>query len=352
MLVWMCSGSGRHGLYTNYYRHRAHCDWCRSELKEEDTNKFSIQQQFRTLDDTQRPWSEWSLNNQSCIQHTGHDIEQIQQLFLICSQSLMNYCARRRHQCTTDTNVPYLSPMNLLVVTLWFLKRYPSEGYIATKLQMNKSTVNYFLFEIIDILYSCIYPVFVPAQVSIATRSTSHETQNYNKLLVHSTVIAISPPNELKQRKAYYHKKSPTNYGFKIQIASDFHHRIVHVSQCYHGGVNGLTILRESGLLTDIEKDVRIIGNKSYIGEKYITASRKKSRGGVLTTPDKRYSQTISSARAAVENINQRIKAYAILGRIYRGSIDDFEKITKIVRVVCALSNFDVMKSSIRQNTT
>ncbi|CAF3356073.1 unnamed protein product, partial [Rotaria sp. Silwood2] len=140
MLVWVCSDSGKHGLYANFSRHRAQCDYCRPDLKEEEKNQFSIQQQFRTLDDTQYPWSVWSRNNQSCLQHTGHDIEQIQQLFVICEKSLINYRTHRKQKSTTDTNVPYLSPMNLLVVTLWFLKDYHSGDYIAMKLKLSTST--------------------------------------------------------------------------------------------------------------------------------------------------------------------------------------------------------------------
>ncbi len=67
--------------------------------------------------------------------------------------------------------------------------------------------------------------------------------------------------------------------------------------------------------------------------------------------PSESYNKNISSARATIENINQRIKTYAILGRIYRGPIDDLEKITKIVRVVCALSNLNLLKSPIHKNT-
>jgi len=46
---------------------------------------------------------------------------------------------------------------------------------------------------------------------------------------------------------------------------------------------------------------------------------------------DKDFNRDINSARAAIENINQRLKSYAILGGVYRGSVHDFHKITKII---------------------
>ncbi|CAF4221683.1 unnamed protein product, partial [Rotaria sordida] len=70
----------------------------------------------------------------------------------------------------------------------------------------------------------------------------------------------------------------------------------------------------KSGLLEHTEEHVQIIADKGYIGEQYVITPRKKPRGGELTPEDKDFNRSISSARAAIENINQRIKSYAILG--------------------------------------
>jgi len=123
-------------------------------------------------------------------------------------------------------------------------------------------------------------------------------------------------PEDSEQRKLYYHAKSPTNYAFKLQIACDFHHRIVHVSKCYPGSVHDITILRESGLLEHTQEDVQIIADKGYIGEQYVVTPKKKPRGGELTSEDKDFNRSICSARSAIENINQRLKKYAILGNV------------------------------------
>jgi hypothetical protein len=64
---------------------------------------------------------------------------------------------------------------------------------------------------------------------------------------------------------------------------------------------------------------------------------------------DKDFNRDINSARAAIENINQCLKTYAILGGVYRGAVNDFHKITKIVEVVCALCNLNLNKHPIRR---
>jgi hypothetical protein len=88
---------------------------------------------------------------------------------------------------------------------------------------------------------------------------------------------------------------------------------------------------------------------KGYVGEEYLVTPRKKPHEHGLTDEDKNFNRDINSARAAIENINQRIKTYAILGGVYRGAIVDFEKAPKIVQVVSALCDLNLNKHPIRR---
>jgi hypothetical protein len=152
----------------------------------------------------QRPWSEWGRTNESCLQHTGHDTEQVQQLYSMCEQLLIDYCYHRNKEYPNSTSTTYLSPMNLLVVTLWYLRHYHAERYIATELDLNPSTVHHMLSKVIDILHSS-----VPA--NMADKNLKHGPEEHHKLIVDSNVIAIPEPNDSQQRKAYYHSKNATN---------------------------------------------------------------------------------------------------------------------------------------------
>ncbi|CAF1553370.1 unnamed protein product [Rotaria sp. Silwood1] len=354
MLTWTCIGSRKSGLYTNYYRHRDNCDYCTPELEEERQNDMekktvAIQEHFQSLDENQRPWSEWKRTDASCIQHTGHDVEQVQELYSMCEEPLINYCSHRKKLHWDNNNTSYLSPMNLLVVTLWYLKHYHSERYIASELNFSQQAVNYCLSAVVDILHSCVYPALVSLPADLANRRTPHGPQQHHKLIVDSTFIAIPEPHDSEQRKKFYHAKSSTNYAVKVQIACDFRHRIVHVSECYHGSKHDITVLRESGLLEHVEESVQIIGDKGYIGEEYVVTPSKKPHGRELTREDKDFNRDINSARAAIENINLRLKTYTIVSGVYRGPVDDFSKITKIVQVVAALCNLNLNKHPIRR---
>ena len=50
-----------------------------------------------------------------------------------------------------------------------------------------------------------------------------------------------------------------------------------------------------------------------------------------------------------IQNINQRLKTYAILGGVYRRVIDGFEKMTKITQVASTLCNMNLDKHPIRK---
>lgn len=139
----------------------------------------------------QRPWSDWGRSDASCLQHTGHDIDQVQQLYSMCEQSLLNYCAHRNEKRSDSTNALFLSPMNLLVVTLWYLKHYHSELYISTEVNLAQQTVGYFLSSVLDILHSCVYPEFISSPADMSNRTTPHGLKGYHKLIVDSTFIAI-----------------------------------------------------------------------------------------------------------------------------------------------------------------
>ena len=146
-----------------------------------------------------------------------------------------------------------------------------------------------------DILHSCVYPELISIPTNLSTSKTPHGPQQHHKLIVDSTFIAIPQPYDSDKRKEYYHAKSSTNYALKVQIACDFNHRIVHVSECYRGSVHDITILRELGLLEHVNDTVQIIGDKGYIGEEYVVTPKKKPRGRELTDEDKDSIMTLTA---------------------------------------------------------
>lgn len=57
MLTWSCTGSGKSGLHTNYYRHHDSCNFCTPELEEDrrkemDDKQAAVQQHLQALDNS------------------------------------------------------------------------------------------------------------------------------------------------------------------------------------------------------------------------------------------------------------------------------------------------------------
>ncbi|CAF1294613.1 unnamed protein product [Rotaria sordida] len=53
MLTWTCTGSGKSGWHSNYYRHRNNYSYCTPELEEEKQQEMEEkQQQLQALDDS------------------------------------------------------------------------------------------------------------------------------------------------------------------------------------------------------------------------------------------------------------------------------------------------------------
>ncbi|CAF3897436.1 unnamed protein product [Rotaria sp. Silwood1] len=90
--------------------------------------------------------------------------------------------------------------------------------------------------------------------------TTIHGHQQYYKLIVHSTFIATHEPEDSELCKAYYHAKGPTNYTFKVQVACQFNHRILHVSTCYLW-----RLLCNNRLFIDRHRQVRDEAKQSYL---------------------------------------------------------------------------------------
>jgi len=109
----------------------------------------------------------------------------------MCEQSLAEYCTNRKRQLRQSTNITYLSSINLLSITLWYLKHCHSECYIATELNFCRSTMHYFLSSVIDILYSSVYPKLIWLPDDMDDDTTIDRPEQNHKLIVDSTFIEI-----------------------------------------------------------------------------------------------------------------------------------------------------------------
>ena len=123
---------------------------------------------------------------------------------------------------------------------------------------------------VIDVLDRKIVSHLIPPLAANAPPSTFFDRV---KIIVDTTFVPLPKSPFLPKD---YHKKSPMKAAWKYEIACDFSHRIVSVSDDYHGGAHDMRIIRESGLLDQASDDAQIMGDRGYKGKLGIVVPASK----------------------------------------------------------------------------
>jgi hypothetical protein len=245
--------------------------------------------------------------------------------------------------------ISYMSTHNILVITLYWLRKAPSFHSLAAHYHLfTKDTIRHIVYDVIDILNSHLVPLLIQPIPASAPSSRKCTLDNV-RLIIDSTFI---PLPKAEKRPEYFHIKSPTKAALKFEIDCDLRHRIVCVSEVVNGAMHDMNLVRRSGILQQMNDNTKAIGDKGYIGRLgIITAARKnmKVRREVsLLQSEKERTHELESERSAIENINHRVKQWDIISGIWRQDYSDYTFVNKVVRVVCALVNLTLETHPIR----
>jgi hypothetical protein len=383
---WTCLVTGRAGGHDSYNHHAAHCIHCSpdDELRIHDEDAESKENRMLAVEDDEKghtarrrnmqltnasplahvqcssflscsclpaesptwPWDEWGANDKVLHRMTGLHRPELDWVYKHCREDLLAYrlSMRQRH-----ANMPPLSPHGALCLTLHWLRKYPPTRDMHTRFTHSR----HYLYDVIDrvlhimderITEQLIKPIAPTAPLS--TRSTLP-----NVRIVVDTTFWPMPRTPFNPKM--YHKKSPTKSAFKYQIGIDLSHRIINVTQTYRGPTDDRRILRESGLLDQVKDDARIIGDRGYTGNLGVItpARRGKKRNLELARLEDESTKRheLETERAAVENINSRVKQWHVLDRQWRGEYGEVELMDVIVRVCCALTNLTLDEHPLRK---
>ena len=169
------------------------------------------------------------------------------------------------------------------------------------------------------------------------------------KIIVDSTFVPLPKGQFVKKD---FHQKSPTRSAWKYEIACDFSHRIISCSTGYHGAQHDMHIIRRSGLLDQSSPTALIMGDKGYQGKLGIVVPARKnskvSREVAALQEEKQKGHELQSERAAIENINQRVKQWAVAREVWDGIRQPELFFDQVMRVVCALANVIIRTRPLR----
>ena len=282
----------------------------------------------------QEPWATWSMDKEALHSHTGMTAADVELVYECSRDKLLALAAQQHHQ---NANAPALTSHNLLVITLHWLRRKPTYREMARLYPHGLDYWHQMLRRVVTALDECIYDHFVTPLASNAPTSVHFANV---KIIVDSTFL---PLPKTPFTPADYHKKSPTKAAWKYEIACDFSHRIISCSKGFHGGAHDMRIIRESGLLNQSSPTALIMGDNGYRGKLGIVIPSSKkakvSREVQQLEDEKQRNHELETERAAIENMNQRVKQWAVASEVWEGTRQPELFVDSVMRVVCALTN-------------
>lgn len=248
------------------------------------------------------------------------------------------------------TRATPLTPFASLLVTLHWLKHYPTDKLLAEMVDVAPSTIQEHLQHTIHSLFLTIVPQCF-SDYHMPHRGFVDGCLAKVRLVVDSTWITLPHQHDETERKQCYHHKSPTKQALKWQLCTTTTGEPWHISDVVLGSKADVTLLRESGLLDLLGDETLVVGDKGYQGEAQVVTPRKKPRGGEVTKEQKADNKIIGGKRVVVENTFHQFKEWAVLGHEYRGEWRGdaaLKRASEIVHVIGALVKRRLEKHPLR----
>jgi len=296
----------------------------------------------------QPPFSNWWVNEHYFQSKCGVNRKQFNTLYRYNLESLQVY---QQRQLGLPNTVLILSQHNLLTMFLYWLRLYQTKDVIAGDFNITDSRCEDILHDLVPIIHSSIYKRLVPP-LPRPLLSSSHPNLPNVTFVIDSTFVNIPKPMNVIDIRRFYHPKAAKHSALKVQITNDFSNMIVHVSDVYPGSVSDVIILRGSSLFQHITETSRAMGDMGYQGiDNLVVPYGRRTliwRDPTLNSWCKHFNRELHKIRSTVENLNQRVKLWNIVGGEYRGDKENFTFITLIVQIVCAIANLNLQSSPLR----
>jgi hypothetical protein len=248
----------------------------------------------------QWPWKEWCEDEAHLIQMTCLNLTELNWVYDQCRQPLLSLrlSMRQRHE-----NAVPLSSHNLLCVTLYWLRKYPSFDDMVALFQHGRRYLHDVVRDVVRVMDAHIVNKLI-RPIDHTSPISTRSTLQHVKILVDSTFLPLPKSPFLP---SHYHQKSPTKTAWKFEVACGLSHRIVSVSKAYRGAVHDMSIIRESGVLQQASASALILGDKRYGGPLGIVTplkkNRKRSRELLALEETKVKEHELESERSAIENL-------------------------------------------------
>lgn len=186
---------------------------------------------------------------------TGLTLEQLHLVEDLCRQELVDIPA-----CSNRS--PQLSPRNLLLLTLKWLRRYPVTEDLAQEFKISQQAAVKYVNNILEVLDSRLEYL---RRWPLEHRSKILKGPLQGAIgAVDTFPICVYQPKVIADRKRYYIYKPGhhTRYGYKVQTFVDLHGMILDVTDAYpFGSKADITLFRESTVPRKLDRNTRAMAS-------------------------------------------------------------------------------------------
>lgn len=219
-----------------------------------------------------------------------------------------------------------LSPRDQILMTVVWLRQYPTHGVLGYLFGVSDSTPSRYLKRVLPLLEAA-------GQDGMRMPRTGRNGRPLESLLAETPELAVlidsfeqrvQRPQERQEADEYYSGKKK-QHTLKSQVAVDeYSGEIVDVAESVRGPTHDMTLLRQSALLNRLPAGVGAMGDLAYTGIDKLhpqglgAAPRKKPRGKEQPTADMAYNTAFARRRIVVENTIGRLRTYQSLTQMDR----------------------------------
>ena len=237
-----------------------------------------------------------------------------------------------------------LDPRDQLLVTLVWLRRYPTHAVLGWLFGVSDSTTVRIVARVLPLLVQAGHDTMrFPDPGKHHRRSFAALLDELPELsvVIDSFEQRVQRPTERAEADRWYSGKKKM-HTIKSQVAVDVHSgRFCDISDSVRGPTADITLLKESGVLERLPEGVGAEGDLAYVGiaELHPTGlgatPRRKPRGKERPAGDGEYNRAFSRRRIIVEHAIGRLRPYACLSQPDRQHREDHrERVVAVAGLV------------------
>jgi hypothetical protein len=235
-----------------------------------------------------------------------------------------------------------LDPRTRLVLTLVWLRVYPSYSVLGVLFGVDKPVAWHAVQDVLEVLEAMPdFPFERPGKgrAKLDTAGAVMAEFPAVRAIIDAKEQGFRRPGGWEDQKPFYSGKKK-RHTLKSQVVCTPTGRIGAVSKTAPGRTHDLTVLRHTGVLGDLPADAGVMTDKGYVGVEADAGGRpvvipaKATKSHPLTDDRKASNRVISRCRVVVEHVMAQLNRFGVLRQTFRSV---FGRHTQVFRVVALL---------------